>query len=133
MATDDELWEIVRADAWREIAARRGEPVNPSARAPQPDAPARPVGDITALQALRASRQLIMRMEARHISMMLRALELGATWAEIGAALGLRPDVARQRFTDWLEAEERTAHQLALTNDSLLDLARYRAALDNSS
>jgi hypothetical protein len=79
--------------------------------------------DVSMLDALRASRALVERLTGRRWYVMQAAREQGATWEQIGAALGM----SRQGAQDWYA---RKIHEQETHVGSLHDTYRARAALD---
>jgi hypothetical protein len=78
--------------------------------------------DVSMLDALRASRALVELLTGRRWYVMQAAREQGATWEQIGAALGM----SRQGAQDWYA---RKIHEQETHLGSLHDTERARAAL----
>lgn len=78
--------------------------------------------DVTAVDALEANRRLIDLLTGRRWYVMQAAREAGATWDDIGTALGM----SRQGAHDWYR---RTIEKQAQYVGDLHDAERARAAL----
>jgi hypothetical protein len=79
--------------------------------------------DVSALDALEANRQLVELLIGRRWYVMRAAREAGASWSEIGAALGM----SKQGAQDWYR--RKIADQERYVGD-LHDSTRARAVLD---
>jgi len=77
---------------------------------------------VTALDGLAAATQLVEMVTGQRWSLMLAARESGATWDQIGAAVGASGEQARSRYREAITRQERCAPQFH-------DAARARAAL----
>lgn len=78
---------------------------------------------VTPLQALTASRLLVERLSGRRWYVMRDAREAGASWAEIGDALGVSRQAAQQWYRQAIELQEGHVGELH-------DRSRARAALE---
>lgn len=78
---------------------------------------------VTALHALAANRRLVELLTGRRWYVMQAAREDGATWSEIGAALGMSKQGAQDWYRRKIEDQERHLGDLH-------DAARARAALE---
>lgn len=121
-----EYWMIWRLHAERElyqsgidIARSRGEDttVLDTALAELPP--------MTALQALHANRRLVELLTGRRWSVMRRAREEGATWAQIGEALGMSKQGAQDWYARKIADQEKHAPEFH-------DAARARAVLEDN-
>jgi hypothetical protein len=63
------------------------------------------VGDVTALDALRVTERLAQTMAARQPGLVADARAAGASWAEVGAALGLTRQAAWSAYRTESEPE----------------------------
>lgn len=80
---------------------------------------------VTALEALRASRLLVDRLNGRRWYVMRDAREAGASWAEIGDAAGVSRQAAQQWYRQAIEAQEQHVGEMH-------DTFRARAVLDEN-
>jgi len=80
---------------------------------------------VTALQGLTANARLVDLLVGRRWIVMQQAREDGATWEEIGAALGMARQSAWEWYRDRIDAQERLGREYN-------DAARERAALEDS-
>lgn len=78
---------------------------------------------VSPLQALAANRRLVELLTGRRWLVMRDAREAGATWSEIGAALGMSKQGAQDFYRRKIEAQERYVGDFH-------DTARARAALE---
>lgn len=121
-----ELWEVWRTQAersaWQDGIARlhrdgREEHLVRSAEQALAELP-----EVTALQALQANRRLVELLTGRRWIAMRSAREQGATWEQIGEALGMSRQAAHEWYGKKIEAQERYVGELH-------DADRARAAL----
>jgi hypothetical protein len=80
--------------------------------------------EVTALQALEANRRLVDLLTGRRWIAMRAAREEGATWEQIGEALGMTRQSAHEWYRKKIEAQERYVSDYH-------DAARARAVLDD--
>ncbi|MBB3053540.1 hypothetical protein FHS23_004594 [Prauserella isguenensis] len=78
---------------------------------------------VTAVQALEANRRLVELMTGRRWVVMRDAREAGASWAEIGAALGMSRQAAHEWYQRKIELQEQRVPEFH-------DTARSRAVLE---
>ncbi|MBF6588440.1 hypothetical protein IU414_27230 [Nocardia farcinica] len=81
------------------------------------------LADVTALQALEANRRLVELLVGRRWMVMQAAREAGASWAEIGKALGM----TKQGAMDWYKRKITDQEKYV---PHFHDTARARAVLD---
>lgn len=111
------LWTAAGQRAtWARVLARGGDPdIVAGALAKVPE--------VTALEALEANRRVVDLLTGRRWYVMKEAREAGASWSDIGAALGM----TKQGAQDWYR------RKIALQEEHVGDLhdaAAARAVLD---
>ena len=79
--------------------------------------------DVSALQALSANKRLVELLTGRRWFVMQQAREEGASWSEIGEALGMSKQAAHDWYRRKIEHQEKYAPDFH-------DAARARAVLD---
>lgn len=84
------------------------------------------IPDVTALDALKANAELVRLLTGRRWYVMRDAREAGATWDEIGAAVDMSGDDARDYYRQRIEFQEKYAGEFHET-------ARSRAVLDDET
>lgn len=110
------LWDAFHSRRmWKTVIARGGD--REVAERAMAEAP-----EVTALSALEANRRLVDLLVGRRWSVMQSAREEGATWAEIGAALGMTRQGAQDWYRRAIERQEKYVGDLH-------DAARARAVL----
>jgi len=82
------------------------------------------VSEVAALEALRANARAVELLTARRWYVMKSAREGGATWAQIGEALGITKQAAHDFYRRKIEEEERHLPDLH-------DMAAARAVLED--
>lgn len=114
------VWEdFNRGETWREASANGGDEAREAAAQFLAE-----VREVAALQALRANAKAVELLTARRWYVMKSAREAGATWAQIGEALGITKQGAYDFYRRKIEEHEK--HQ-----PDLHDTAAARAVLED--
>lgn len=82
------------------------------------------IPDVTALDALKANAELVQLLTGRRWYVMRDARQAGATWDEIGEALGMSSQEAREWYREAIERQEKYAAKFH-------DTAASRAVLED--
>jgi hypothetical protein len=114
------VWEdFNRGETWREISATgAGRPAREAAAKFLAE-----VSEVAALEALRANAKAVELLTARRWYVMKSAREAGATWAQIGEALGITKQAAHDFYRRKIEEQEKYLPDLH-------DAASARAVLE---
>jgi len=113
------VWEdFNRGETWREVSATGSDQAREAAAHFLSE-----VSEVAALEALRANAKAVELLTARRWYVMKSAREGGATWAQIGEALGITKQAAHDFYRRKLEEQERYLPDLH-------DAAAARAVLD---
>lgn len=116
---EKELWRVWDAHAsrmvWQRVIERGGDRAIAQRALEQ-------VPEVSALQALEANRQLVELLTSRRWYVMQAAREVGASWSEIGAALGMSKQGAQDWYRRKIELQEQHVGDLH-------DAERARAVL----
>src|SRR3954447_6384677 len=123
----DELLRVLRLSDERELYERGIEQGRASGRSVEElvGAPAKLPG-VAGLDALRASRRVVELLTGARWHMMRQAREEGASWSDIGQALGMTRQAAHDFYRRRIEPQERDS-------PGLHDMARSRAVLDEKA
>ncbi|MDQ0030911.1 hypothetical protein [Arthrobacter bambusae] len=96
------VWEdFNRGETWREASAIGGDEAREAAAHFLAE-----VREVAALQALRANARAVELLTARRWYVMKSAREAGATWAQIGEALGITKQAAYDFYRRKIEEQE---------------------------
>ncbi|GAB3570395.1 hypothetical protein GCM10027405_34930 [Arthrobacter alkaliphilus] len=114
------VWEdFNRGETWREASAIGGDEAREAAAHFLAG-----VREVAALQALRANAKAVELLTARRWYVMKSAREAGATWAQIGEALGITKQAAYDFYRRKIEEQEKHLSDLH-------DTAAARAVLED--
>jgi hypothetical protein len=116
-ASDRHTWEKVR---------RNGQEAGDVERVRVAEGALAEIPEVTALDALKANARLVQLMIGRRWYVMRDAREAGASWDEIGAAVDMSGDDARDYYRQEIELQEKVLPDLH-------DAARSRAVLDDET
>ncbi|MBT8163770.1 MULTISPECIES: hypothetical protein [Arthrobacter] len=112
------VWEdFNRGETWREVSASGSDQVRASAAHFLAE-----VSEIAALEALRANAKAVELLTARRWYVIKSAREAGATWAQIGDALGITKQAAHDFYSRKIEELEKpNPHDVAAARAVLED------------
>ena len=97
------MWEdFNRGETWHEVSATGSDQAREAAVHFLSE-----VSEVAALEALRANAKAVELLTARRWYVMKSAREGGATWAQIGEALGITKQAAHDFYRRKLEEQER--------------------------
>ena len=114
------LWEdFNRGETWGEVSATGSDQAREAAAHFLSE-----VSEVAALEALRANAKAVELLTARRWYVMKSAREGGATWAQIGEALGITKQAAHDFYRRKIEEQEKHLPDLH-------DAAAARAVLDD--
>ena len=114
------VWEdFNRGETWREVSATGSDQAREAAAHFLSE-----VSEVAALEALRANAKAVELLTARRWYVMKSAREGGATWAQIGEALGITKQAAHDFYRRKIEEQEKYLPDLH-------DVAAARAVLDD--
>jgi hypothetical protein len=114
------VWEdFNRGETWREVSATGSDQAREAAAHFLSE-----VSEVAALEALRANAKAVELLTARRWYVMKSAREGGATWAQIGEALGITKQAAHDFYRRRVEEQEKYLPDLH-------DAAAARAVLDD--
>ncbi|KIC68691.1 hypothetical protein RM50_04310 [Pseudarthrobacter phenanthrenivorans] len=115
------VWEdFNRGETWREVSANGGDEARAAASHFLTE-----VREVAALEALRANAKAVELLTARRWYVIKSARESGATWAQIGEALGVTKQAAHDFYRRKIEEQEKYLPDLH-------DAAAARAVLDDN-
>jgi len=114
------VWEDFNSgETWREVSATGSDQAREAAAHFLAE-----ISEVAALEALRANAKAVELLTGRRWYVMKSAREAGATWAQIGEALGITKQAAHDFYSRKIEEQEKY-----LSSD-LHDTAAARAVLD---
>lgn len=98
------VWEdFNRGESWREVAAKSQDTQHAATAA----GALAQLPEVTALEALRANARAVDLLTGRRWYVMKSAREAGATWAQIGEALGMTKQAAHDFYRRKIEEQEK--------------------------
>lgn len=113
------VWEDFNSgETWREVSATGSDQAREGATHFLAE-----ISEVAALEALRANAKAVELLTGRRWYVMKSAREAGATWAQIGDALGITKQAAHDFYSRKIEEQERYLSDLH-------DTAAARAVLD---
>ncbi|MEW1857473.1 hypothetical protein AB0268_12575 [Pseudarthrobacter oxydans] len=115
------VWEdFNRGETWREVSATGSDQARVAAAQFLTE-----VREVAALEALRANAKAVELLTARRWYVIKSAREAGATWAQIGEALGITKQAAHDFYRRRIEEQEKYLPDLH-------DAAAARAVLEEA-
>jgi hypothetical protein len=113
------VWEDFNSgETWREVSATGSDQAREAAAHFLAE-----ISEVAALEALRANAKAVELLTGRRWYVMKSAREAGATWAQIGEALGITKQAAHDFYSRKIEEQEKYLSDLH-------DTAAARAVLD---
>lgn len=116
--TENTLPSMADGETWRKVSATGGDQVRVAAAQFLAE-----VREVAALEALRANAKAVELLTARRWYVIKSAREAGATWAQIGEALGITKQAAHDFYRRKIEEQEKYLPDLH-------DAAAARAVLE---